>query len=86
MKKTWIAAIQRDAYASWPRLDEYMVKQHLEVQEPIVLGHMNAPQSGTQSSKKKETTGVKEMKDILAEENGALQDQSLEYYNIERDA
>ena len=53
VKKTWIAAIQRNAYASWPGLTEYMVRRHLEVREPTVLGHMNARRSGTQSTKKK---------------------------------
>ena len=42
VKNIWIAAIQRNAYASWPSLDKYMVQRHLEVQELIVLGHMNA--------------------------------------------
>ena len=50
-----------------------MVKQHLEVQEPTVLGHMIARRLGTQSSKKKGTAGIKEMEDILAEENDPLQ-------------
>ena len=54
VKKTWIAAIQRNAYASWPGLTEYMVHWHLEVREPTVLGHMNACRSGTQTTTKKE--------------------------------
>ena len=43
-----------------------MVQRHLEVQEPTVLGHMNACRLETQSKKK---TREKKMKDILAEEN-----------------
>ena len=70
VKKTWIAAIQRNTYASWPTLDKYMVRRHLEVQEPTVLGHMNAQQSRTQSKKKK--TGEEKMEDILAKENASL--------------
>ena len=54
MKKTWIAVIQRNAYASWPGLNKYMVRRHLQVREPTVLGHMNARRSGTQTTKKKE--------------------------------
>ena len=70
VKKTWIAAIQQNAYASWPGLDKYMVQKHLTVHEPTVLGHMNTRQSGTQSTKKK--TGIKEMEIILAAENATL--------------
>ena len=55
VKKTWIAAIQRNAYtfASWLGLTKYMVRRHLEVREPTVLGHMNARSLGTQTTKKK---------------------------------
>ena len=52
VKKTWIVAIQRNTYASWPGLTEYMVRRHLVVQEPTVLGHMNTCRSGTQTTKK----------------------------------
>ena len=54
VKKTWIAAIQRNIYTSWPGLDMFMVQRHLEVQEPTVLGHMNARRSGTQSKKRRQ--------------------------------
>ena len=36
VKKTWIAAIQRNTYASWPGLDGYMVQQHLDGKEPTI--------------------------------------------------
>ena len=55
VKKTWIKVIQRNAYASWPGLTEYMVRRHLEAREPTILGHMNARRSGTQTTKKKLT-------------------------------
>ena len=75
VKKTWIAALQRNAYASWPGLDEFMVRRHLEVREPTVLGHMNARRSGTQSTKKeeKDKSGEEKMECILAEENNSLE-------------
>ena len=50
VKKTWIAAIQRNAYASWPGLTEHMVRQHLEVRQLTVLGHINARRFGTQTT------------------------------------
>ena len=53
VKKTWIAAIQRNTYASWPGLNEKIVRQHLEVRKPTVLSHMNARRLGTQTSKKR---------------------------------
>ena len=48
-KNTQNAAIQPNAYASRPRLDEYMVQLHLE--------HFNAQRLGTQTTKKKEKAG-----------------------------
>ena len=60
VKKTWIAAIKRNAYASWPGLDEKMVYRHLGIREPTVLGHLHARRSGTQTTKPKS-----EEKDIL---------------------
>lgn len=48
--KTWIAAIKRGAYASWPQLDEHLVRNHLPIQEPTVLGHMHARRSGQRST------------------------------------
>ena len=48
VKKIWIAAIQRNAYASWSGLTEHMVRRHLDAREPTILGHMNAQRSGTQ--------------------------------------
>ena len=53
VKKTWISAIKRNAYASWPVLMEKLVCRYLTVQEPTILGHMNASKLGTQSSKLK---------------------------------
>ena len=75
VKKTWIAAIQRNSYASWPGLDEYMIWRQLEVWEPIVLGHMNAYRSGTQTTimKEKEKSGEEKMEWILAAENNSLE-------------
>ena len=52
-KKTWITVIQQNEYALWPGLDEHMVQRHSKVREPTVLGHMNAQQSGTETTKKK---------------------------------
>ena len=71
VKKTWIAAIQRNAYTSWSGLNDKMVQRHLETKEPTVLGHMNARRLGTQTIKKKEKRRRK-MECILAEENDAL--------------
>ena len=75
VKKTWIAAIQRNAYASWPGLTKHMVHRHLKVREPTVLGHMNASGSGTETTKKKEKDkyGEEKMECILAEENNSLE-------------
>ena len=83
VKKTRIATIQRDAYASWLGLEEYMVRRHLEVQEPTVLGHMNACQLGTQSTKKK--TGVEKMEDILAKKMHPLRNPYQAYYRVGKD-
>ena len=75
VKKTWIVAIQRNAYASWPGLTEHMVRRHLEPREPTILGHLNARRSGTQTTKKKITnkTGEEQMECILDEENKSLE-------------
>ena len=75
VKKTWIVATQRNTYASWPGLTKHMVRQHLEVREPTVLGHMNACRLGTQTTKKKEKdkSGEEKMECILAKENNSLE-------------
>ena len=57
VKKTWIAATQRNTYAYWQGLNEKMVRRHLEVREPTVLGHMNAQRLSIQTTKKKEKAG-----------------------------
>ena len=63
-----------------------MVWRHLEIRKPTVLGHMNACQSCTQTTKKKEKAGEEQMKCILAEENDSLKNISLVYYEVKRDA
>ena len=71
VKKTWIAAIKRNAYTSWPRLDEKMVDRHLEIREPTVLGHPHARRSRPQTTKTRIKTEAKD--DILQQENEALE-------------
>ena len=75
VKKTWIAAIQRNAYASWPGLIENMVHQHLEPRKSTILGHMNVRRSGTQTTTKKitEKSYEEKMECILNEENSSLE-------------
>ena len=41
-KPTWAAAIKRNAYASWPGLDEQMVNKHHTQTIPTILGHLHA--------------------------------------------
>ena len=62
VKKTWIAAIQRNAYASWPGLTKHMVRPHLKAREPTILDHMNALRSGSQTTKMKATEKTGEEK------------------------
>lgn len=52
-KKTWLAAINRNAYASWPRLTTQMVANHFTKSVPMVMGHMHAHLSVTQSAQVK---------------------------------
>ena len=42
VKKTWIAAIERKAYASWPGLTVKLVQRFLDKQEATIMGHMHA--------------------------------------------
>ena len=63
MKKKQVVEIQPNTYTSWPGLDEYIVRQHLE----------ESRKSGKQTTKKKEQAREKEMKDILAEQNKSLE-------------
>ena len=42
LKKTWLPAIKRGAYASWPGLTETMVQKSLDKQEATIMGHMHA--------------------------------------------
>ena len=72
VKKTGIATIQRNVYAFWPGLNKKMVRRHLEVRKSTVLGHVNAQQSGTQTTKQKEKAGEEKMEYILAKENDLL--------------
>jgi len=53
VKKTWIAAIERGAYASWQGLTVKLVQQILDKQEATIMGHMHARKSGVQSTKPK---------------------------------
>ena len=50
-----------------------MVQRHLDIREPIVLGHMNAQRAGTQLTKNKDKVHVEKMEYILAEENNSLE-------------
>ena len=73
VNKTRFTAIKQNIYKSWPGLNEYMVRQHLEVRKLAILGHKNAQRSGTQTTQKKEKAGQEEMKDILTVENESLE-------------
>ena len=53
VKKTWIAAIDRGAYASWPGLTVKLVQRFLDKQEATIMGHMHERKSGVQSTKPK---------------------------------
>ena len=50
-----------------------MVRRHLEIRKPTVLGHMNAQRLGIKTTKQKEEPGEDKMKCILAEENDSLE-------------
>ena len=82
MKKLWIAAIQYNIYVSWPGLDEYMVCQHLEVQEPSILGHLNAQRLGTQTKRKKERKRSRRRNDMYPSRKQMIhfKNPSLGYY------
>ena len=70
VKKTWIAAIEQGAYASWPGLTVKLVQRFLDKQEATIMGHMHARKSSVQSTKpkiQKLTTNLAEDTDELLE-------------------
>ena len=73
VKKTWLAAIKRGAYASWPGLTEELVRKHYEKSEPTVMGHMHARRSGQRSTKPKKKSDEEVDEDLLDTENQQLE-------------
>ena len=53
---TWIRAIKRGFFASWPGLTEKAVRKHFPESEETQKGHMKAQKSGIRSTKKTITT------------------------------
>ena len=50
-KRTWIAAINNDQYASWPGLTASAVAKHFPESEETAKGHMRKAKSGIRSTK-----------------------------------
>ena len=73
VKSTWIAAIKRNAFASWPGLTEALVIKYLDIKEPTVMGHMHARRSGQRTTKLKLPNDKKEKMDLLQQENEELE-------------
>ena len=59
---TWIKAIKKGYYSSWPKLDRFrgpkLIEKHLPKSVATTMGHMKAQRQGVRSTKKKidETT------------------------------
>ena len=72
VKSTWIDAINRGSYASWPGLTAAMVHKHYKRSEFTVLGHLHARRSGIQSTKKQVPVAEMPVADLVQEENASL--------------
>ena len=54
-KATWIDAVNRGYFASWPGLKADLIRRHFPESEETQKGHMRAARSGIRSTKKKPT-------------------------------
>ena len=52
-KATWIKAVNRGYFASWPGLTADLIRKHFPESEETQKGHMRATRSGVRSTKKK---------------------------------
>ena len=53
-KRTFVEAIKRNAFASWPGLTAYLVNKYLPNTESTIKGHIRKQYKGTQSTKMKQ--------------------------------
>ena len=60
---TWLRAIERGYYASWPGLTVKAARKHFPESEETQKGHMKAQKSGIRSTKRKKVSAVSEPED-----------------------
>jgi hypothetical protein len=53
VKKTWLAAIKADEYATWPGLTYELVSKHLTNTEETAMGHLHKRRQNIRSTKPK---------------------------------
>ena len=67
-KATWIKAVNRGYFASWPGLTAELIRKHFPESEETQKGHMRATRSGVRSTKKKLAVEKKEVEVKIEEE------------------
>eukprot|EP00957_Ditylum_brightwellii_P039386 2979039-Ditylum_brightwellii.AAC.1 len=65
---TWLKAIQRGFFTTWPGLDENLVQKHLEKSVAMYKGHMKQQQKNVRSTQPKNPTNKKPPQEEQPEE------------------
>ena len=74
-KRTFVDAIKRNAFASWPRLTVELVNKYLPRTDANIKGHIRQHYKGTQSTRLKQEVPIKtqqEPPEILAKRTNQL--------------
>ena len=80
--ETWIKAIKKGFYSSWPKLDRFKgpqwVAKHLSKKITTTMGHMKATRQGIRSTKSKQDEAKVDVETVEEEEENETEEEELE--------
>jgi hypothetical protein len=81
-KPSWLKAICRGNYNSWPLINVKNVAKYFPESEEMQKGHKQGQHQGVQSTKKTESTLAKDDKDLDAPPHNSKRDVLITVYNL----
>ncbi len=81
-KPSWLKAIRRGNYNSWPLINVKNVAKYSPKSEEMQKGHMQGQRQGVRSTKRMEATLAKDNKDLDAPPHDSKRDILITVYNL----
>ncbi len=81
-KPSWLKAIRRGNYNSWPLINVKNVAKYFPESEEMQKGHMQGQRQGVRSTKRTESTLAKDDEDIDAPPHNSKRDVLITVYNL----